>query len=80
MYYVYLLQSESCPDRRYIGFSEDVKARVKAHNAGQSVHTAKYRPWRLVAYLAFHQKERAQEFERYLKTGSGNAFANKRLW
>lgn len=80
MYYVYLIQSESRPDQRYVGFSEDLKARLKAHNVGQSVHTAKYRPWRLVTYLAFHERQRALEFEGYLKTGSGNAFANKRLW
>lgn len=80
MYYVYLIQSESHPGQRYVGFSEDLKARMNAHNAGQSVHTAKYRPWRLVTYLAFDHKDRALEFERYLKSGSGNAFANKRLW
>ena len=80
MYYVYLLQSEAHPQQRYIGYTEDIKARIKAHNAGQSVHTAKYRPWRLVTYLGFSEKQQALNFERYLKSGSGFAFANKRLW
>lgn len=80
MYYVYLIQSESHPDQRYIGYSEDLRSRLKAHNAGQSVHTAKYRPWHLVTNLSFSEKQRALDFERHLKTGSGKAFANKRLW
>ncbi len=80
MYYVYLIQSESAPDQRYTGFTADLKKRLADHNAGQSVHTAKYIPWGLVSYHAFADKRRAQEFEHYLKTGSGQAFANKRFW
>lgn len=80
MFYVYLLQSEAHPRQRYTGFSEEVFARLKAHNAGDSPHTKKFRPWRLVGYLAFEDEEKARAFERYLKSGSGNAFANKRLW
>jgi len=80
LYYVYLLQSESTPAQRYTGFTKDLKVRLIAHNAGQSVHTAKYKPWKLVTYLAFSDKQRALDFERYLKSGSGHAFANKRLW
>lgn len=80
MYYVYLIQSINCPDQRYIGFTEDLKSRLKAHNAGESKHTSKFYPWELIVYHAFKDKRRAQEFEHYLKTGSGNAFANKRFW
>jgi len=80
MYYVYLIQSTSHPNQRYIGFTEDLKTRLKVHNAGESKHTSKFCPWELVAYHAFKDKRRAQEFEHYLKTGSGKAFANKRFW
>ena len=45
-----------------------------------TVYTSKYRPWKVVMYLCFEDERRAAEFERYLKTGSGQAFANKRLW
>lgn len=78
--YVYLLESNSDPARRYVGLSSDLKRRLEAHNAGKSTHTAKYRPWRLVTYVAFSDKAKAEGFERYLKSGSGHAFANKRLW
>jgi putative endonuclease len=80
MQYVYLLESNSEPERRYVGLSSDLKRRLDEHNAGKSLHTAKYRPWHLVTYVAFSNRSKAQDFERYLKSGSGHAFANKRLW
>ena len=80
MYYVYLLQSESSPHQRYVGFTADLRARLRTHNAGGSPHTRKYRPWRLVGYIAFHDKRRCLDFERYLKSHSWQAFAAKRLW
>jgi putative endonuclease len=80
MYYVYLLRSISDPAQRYVGFTINLKNRFSSHNEGSSIHTAKYRPWRLVTYVAFADERRAREFEYYLKSGSGKAFANKRLW
>jgi len=78
--YVYLLQSLSVPTQRYTGVTGDLDSRLRADNAGASTHTAKFRPWKLVMYLSFQDDQRALEFERYLKSGSGQAFANKRLW
>jgi len=80
MHYVYLLRSVAHPDRRYVGFTSDLRGRIKSHNEGASIHTAKYRPWQLIVYCGFHDERRAREFEYYLKSGSGRAFANKRLW
>ena len=80
MYYVYLLESLACDGERYVGATVDLRRRLDAHNVGKSPHTAKFRPWKLVAYLAFSERERAFAFERYLKSGSGQAFAGKRLW
>lgn len=80
MFYVYLLRSINFPDKTYIGFTEDLKARLQAHNAGESRHTAKFAPWQLISYHAFADRRKAQEFEYYLKTGSGKAFAAKRFW
>ena len=80
MHYVYLLVSISDPVRRYVGFTGDLKTRFRKHNEGASNHTAKYKPWKLVAYMAFESERTAREFEHYLKSGSGEAFANKRLW
>lgn len=80
MKYVYLIRSISSPKQRYVGVTGDLRARFAAHNSGRSAHTSKYLPWELVAYLAFRDPKRAASFERYLKTGSGYAFAAKRFW
>ena len=80
MRYVYLLASETFEDRRYVGITSDLKQRLAEHNAGKSSHTSKYLPWKLVTYVAFSDDQKADAFERYLKSGSGHAFARKRLW
>lgn len=80
MHYVYLLQSTAFRDERYVGETQDLKARLDDHNAGKSAHTAKFRPWKVVTYLAFSDRRQALVFERYLKSGSGHAFAKRRLW
>ena len=79
MTYVYIIRSLSNPTRRYSGLTSDLKQRLKEHNAGRSFHTAKYIPWKIETYLAFSERERAVKFERYLKSGSGQAFSMKRL-
>jgi len=79
MCYVYLLQSESSPSQRYIGYTTDLKQRLATHNSGNSPHTSKYIPWKITSYHAFASQSKAEAFERYLKSGSGQAFANKRL-
>jgi putative endonuclease len=80
MHYVYLLESTAVPGQRYVGLTTDLRQRLTDHNAGKSKHTAKFKPWRLTTYIAFSDQTKAMVFERYLKSGSGHAFANKRLW
>ena len=79
MHYVYILQSLSEPDQFYTGLCADVETRLAAHNAGQSPHTSKFKPWRLLSAHYFADERTAAAFERYLKSGSGRAFASKRL-
>ncbi|MGA1192127.1 MAG: GIY-YIG nuclease family protein [Bdellovibrionota bacterium] len=79
MKYVYILRSIKWPERRYFGITSDLKTRLKHHNDGCSRYTKRYRPWKLDTYIGFSDEERATEFERYLKTGSGKAFSKKRL-
>lgn len=75
--FVYILQSESQPDRFYTGLSSDPEARLQTHNAGASTHTATARPWRIIVSIAFADATLAERFEVYLKTGSGRAFARR---
>ena len=80
MFYVYLIESLAVSGQRYVGLTSNLKIRLSQHNAGQSNHTAKFKPWRLVTYVGFSNRPKAESFERYLKSGSGHAFAEKRLW
>lgn len=80
MHYVYLIVSERAPSQRYVGVTSNLKDRLTDHNARRSIHTAKFLPWRLETYIAFSSRRKAEAFELYLKSGSGHAFANKRLW
>jgi len=80
MYCTYIMESLVKPGMRYIGHTSDLKKRIKAHDAGSGHHIKKYGPWKLRLYMAFETLEQAQKFERYLKTGSNPAFANRHFW
>jgi predicted GIY-YIG superfamily endonuclease len=78
-YYVYILQSERDSERFYTDFTDDLESRLKAHNQGKCKHSCKFTPWKIKTTVAFTEKSKALDFERYLKTSSGRAFAKKRL-
>ncbi len=80
MYFTYVLESLSKPGERYIGHTSNLKRRLKEHNAGKCRHTVELMPWKLRLYIAFETLEQARGFERYLKSGSGHAFANRHFW
>lgn len=80
MHYVYLIRSTKFPKRKYIGQTDDVVRRLSVHNSGGSIFTKDFRPWELVMFLGFKSKSQAIEFEKYLKSGAGRAFANRRFW
>ncbi len=63
----------------YIGYTLDLEERLKTHNAGSSVHTSMYKPWKLIVSFEFNNKNCAIDFEKYLKSGSGRAFIKKRF-
>lgn len=70
MFHVYILFSEK--DRGlYIGFTSDIKQRMKQHNQGQVVSTKERRPLNLVHLESFVIKEDAKAREEYLKSGYG---------
>jgi predicted GIY-YIG superfamily endonuclease len=79
VFYVYVLRSQSCPDQRYTGLTADLKTRLQKHNNGEVPHTSKFTPWKLETYIAFRTRDQAAAFERYLKSGSGRAFATRHL-
>lgn len=78
MYYVYLLQSKQ-DNSYYTGVTTDVEKRLREHNTKRSQYSSGKIPFELTWYCAFHSKESAYRFEKYLKSGSGIAFRNKHL-
>lgn len=75
--FVYILRNGSQPPRHYTGVTGDVAARLTDHNNGGCRHTSTGRPWRVDVIIEFGDEERAVAFERYLKSGSGCAFAKR---
>lgn len=77
MYYVYILQSQK-DESYYVGATENLKERIKDHN-WHTVKTTKFKDPKLVWYCCFKDKQKAYDFEKYLKSGSGFVFRNKHL-
>jgi len=77
--FVDVLSNHSEPARYYTGVTANVPARLRFHNAGLCRHTAGGRPWRVDVVVQFADERRALTFERYLKSGSGVAFAKRHL-
>ena len=80
MHYTYVLESIHGSRIRYVGHTSDLRNRLREHNAGKCRHTAKQRPWKVKLYIAFESQRLARDFERYLKSGSGHAFAKRHFW
>jgi len=77
MYYVTFSSQSRIRDSHNVGSTSNLKQRLKEHNEGRSPHTAKFRPWVLVAYFAFANEKTAIFFEKSLKSGSDRAFVNR---
>jgi predicted GIY-YIG superfamily endonuclease len=76
---VYVLKNGESPPRYYTGVTSDLATRLAAHNKGGCPHTAKHRPWHVDLIVKFADETRALKFEKYLKSGSGVAFAQRHL-
>lgn len=76
-YAVYILKCNN--GTYYTGYTTNIKNRLKAHNNKEVHYTKDKLPLELVHLSLFIDKQKAYDFERYLKTGSGKAFRNKRL-
>lgn len=75
--FVYVLKTNDVTPRCYVGITSDVAHRLVWHNEGHCVHTAKHRPWTIHVIIEFADEPHALVFERYLKSGSGRAFAKR---
>ena len=78
MFYVYVLRSEN-DSGFYIGFSTNLRARLRQHQNGKSFATSHRGPWKLIYYEAYLNHDDALGGERYLKSGSGRRFLRAQL-
>jgi putative endonuclease len=70
-------EAKSTPLRHYVGRAADVDSRLEWHNTGPSGYTRQHRAWRVIVSIEFLDEPAAARFERYLKSGSGRAFAKR---
>jgi predicted GIY-YIG superfamily endonuclease len=78
MYIVYIIQSLK-DSSYYTGWTINLEKRLKEHNLGFSKYSSRKKPFKLIWHCIFNNKKKAIKFEKYLKSGSGIAFRNKRL-
>ena len=78
MFYVYILKSMK-DQSLYVGHTENLSKRLNSHNSGKNKYSKTKKPYRLSWFCCFKDKTKAIKFEKYLKVGSGRAFAIKRL-
>ena len=74
---VYIIRSDNKPGRHYVGITSNLLGRIDWHNHGPCGHSIHHRPWSLVVSLEFPTEREAVRFEKYLKSGSGRAFAKR---
>ena len=77
--FVYVLKNSEVPPRYYTGLSANVSNRLVQAQRGQQYAHCEVPPWSLDVVVEFADERRAVAFERYLKSGSGVAFAKGHL-
>jgi predicted GIY-YIG superfamily endonuclease len=78
LWYVYFLELGN--GNIYVRSTNDLKRRYETHELGQITSTRRFLPVRLKCYIGIETELNARQLERYFKSGSGKAFASKRLW
>lgn len=69
-YYVYILHNKN-KNYIYIGYTENLRKRLKDHNSGYSQSTKAYNPLDLIHYEAYKNIKDAKRREIYLKLNKG---------
>ena len=77
-HYVYLSQSLK-NNSLYIGYTTDLKRRLKEHNQGMTFSTKSYIPWQLIHYESYKNEHDAKRREKYLKTNQGSRLLKRML-
>ncbi len=74
---VYIIKCNN--GKHYTGFTQNISRRLNEHLNGEVRFTRDYLPIEIIHISLFEDKQRAYDFERYLKSGSGKAFMKRHL-
>ena len=74
-YYVYMLKSLEEKTVTYVGYTSDIKKRIKLHNIGKGAKFTRGRKWKLIYKEKFNSKKEAISREYYIK--KNRLFRNK---
>ena len=66
-YYVYMLKSLEEKTVTYVGYTSDIKKRIKLHNLGKGAKFTRGRKWKLIYMEKFNSKKEAISREYYIK-------------
>ena len=82
MYFVYMLKSKSIKPVTYIGYTNNLKKRIKLHNSGKGAKFTRGRKWLLIYKESFKSKKEAISREYYIKNNRllRKNLKNKYLW
>jgi putative endonuclease len=72
MYYVYVLKSQ-VDGKMYIGYTKNLRNRLREHQDGEVMSTRPRRPLELIFYEGYKSMEDAKRREGYLKTSQGKS-------
>ena len=66
-FYVYMLISKSAKPVSYVGYTNNLKNRIKLHNSGKGAKFTRGRKWKLIYVEKFKSKSKAISREYYIK-------------
>ena len=66
-YFVYMLLSKGDKPVSYIGYTNNLKKRIKLHNSGKGAKFTRGRKWKLIYKEKFRSKNKAISREYYIK-------------
>ena len=70
MYFVYILKSLRIK-RHYVGHTDNLRKRLKQHNAGMTKSTKAYIPWKIIYTEEFKTRTEAIQREKEIKSYKG---------
>ena len=66
-FYVYMLMSKDKKPITYVGYTNNLKNRIKLHNSGKGAKFTRGRKWKLIYKEKFKSKNKAISREYYIK-------------